>query len=755
MTAMLMKMDLGLSEQDVNVVMEACGGVKEGRIRWIDLLSGSERIIRCILHIKAWGKISVSPWVKLKSNRGDYYFNRMTAESEWANPLDPTQAKRMACLAPATHLESPPSIATNMQYLFHEYDVDNKGELDWQDFQSVLRDLGIGLTDEDIETWGDEREVTRTNVVKWSEFEPMAEELHKMFGNKHDWKKENPWIETNDAGGHPYSYNRQTGEAKWISTVDPRVVEEEESTTFIPPAPSLLSRLKAFFNQRDTEGTGELPFEEFCGVLNDLNIGLQEKDIREIQIKANLDENGTVRFHEFMRSGVPMLKDFMLIHNDSSWVVLHTADGTEYFFNNSSGESVWASQASDALKVDVFGPPKPLSIIVYHLKSLFQKYDSDGSGELEWDEFRQALKDLGLGLTEKDIAEWQQFADKDNSGTVKWSEFEPVADSLFKRLGKGWTLKSSWVKMTDAGGNTYRYNRDTGLSEWIHHDPPSMKSRIKLLFENYDLDGSGELESVDFWHVLNDIGIGLKESEIEEWVQTADVDNSGLIRWSEFEPMIDKVVKTSKQGRDWKKEDPWVELTDLGGHPYKYNRQTGESAWSQPDKEAAANNSKKEASVDVKSKAQKVNKKPSDHGLFILGLPQDRKRCKLVLKCWKGSKMVGGVSLKWCDIQRLVNGKSYRSEYEILSTQDYKSPPCLRGNKPNGASNTALLSGHFNVDRGGMVDLEVLQPLQAAIQKVTGLSICVSAVVEESTISAPHTVSVTTMVMRDMNMQHI
>lgn len=428
-----MKMDLGLSELDVNAVLEASGCEKEGKVSWLNFLNEADRIVRTILHSKAWGKISVSPWVKLKTAHGkEYYLNRMTGQSEWMDTSDVTQRKRMSCLAPATHLQSPPSLSLNMKAIFHEYDVENSGELDLLEFEQVLKDVGIGLTDQDIIGWQQEFISLKQNMdhnsdntsilsdndgslnndvgchmISWHEFEPTANEIYKLFKN-HNWKKEDPWIETNDSGGHPYRYNRQTGDAEWVSTVDPRTptgdgFEDDNGgsskSTFIAPAPSLVSRLKHLFNKKDVEGTGVLEVSDFIQVLYELNIGLKEKDIQEIQIKTDMDDDGTVRFHEFMRDGVPLLKEFMLKYNDDIWVVLHTPSDeslhtleNEYFFNIQTGESVWGFQATNSLKMKVFGPPKPLSIIVYHLKSIFQTYDSDRSGVLKWNDFKQVLK---------------------------------------------------------------------------------------------------------------------------------------------------------------------------------------------------------------------------------------------------------------------------------------------------------------------------------------------------------------------------
>lgn len=43
----------------------------------------------------------------------------------------------------------------------------------------------------------------------------------------------------------------------------------------------------------------------------------------------------------------------------------------------------------------------------------------DQSGELDLNEFWNVITELGLGLSDDEINEWQTFADTDQSGTVR------------------------------------------------------------------------------------------------------------------------------------------------------------------------------------------------------------------------------------------------------------------------------------------------------------------------------------------------
>ena len=63
----------------------------------------------------------------------------------------------------------------------------------------------------------------------------------------------------------------------------------------------------------------------------------------------------------------------------------------------------------------------------HQVKEVFQKYDADGSGELERDEIRLALTDLGLPNEGTEVDRFIQQLDTDCTGTLNWSEFQQLA----------------------------------------------------------------------------------------------------------------------------------------------------------------------------------------------------------------------------------------------------------------------------------------------------------------------------------------
>ena len=231
-----------------------------------------------------------------------------------------------------------------------------------------------------------------------------------------------------------------------------------------------------------------------------------------------------------------------------------------YYYNRETGATEWEDpldaqqagrMAAPALPPHLREPPSVLA----HMGRLFAQHDDDGSGELEWPEFWRVLAALRLGLSDGEAAAWFEAADLDGSGSVRWAEFEGFAGQLLARCfggGRDFGEEGPWVELDDGRGHAYRLNRATGEALWcdprasgergeaaggaagearaFRAPPPGLTGQLKRLFAKYDEDGSGELEPVEFRRVLEELGLGLSDEEMDRVQEEADTDGSGTVR---------------------------------------------------------------------------------------------------------------------------------------------------------------------------------------------------------------------------------
>ena len=156
----------------------------------------------------------------------------------------------------------------------------------------------------------------------------------------------------------------------------------------------------------------------------------------------------------------------------------------------------------------LIGPDVPQVVI----KSIFSKYDKDGSGSLEQTEVLAMMGDLGLDEKQAELC--FMMLDKDGNNNVSEKE---LMDWL--RAGEGY-------KVVD---DPKRY---------------AFVRRVADAFKKYDKDGSGVIEKEEFRALLASGGKAWRSCDdaiIEKALSVADKDGSGTVSFTEFLAWMDKM----------------------------------------------------------------------------------------------------------------------------------------------------------------------------------------------------------------------
>lgn len=104
-------------------------------------------------------------------------------------------------------------------------------------------------------------------------------------------------------------------------------------------------------------------------------------------------------------------------------------------------------------------------------KAIFDKYDTDGSGLISFDEFRDMLPEFGINISLPKMRKYFRFCDSDDSGEIDLEEFRV---SLF---------------LSDPQGNPMGFSPNSLLSP-------------KDAFDMFDSDQSGKLDEDEFFFLL-------------------------------------------------------------------------------------------------------------------------------------------------------------------------------------------------------------------------------------------------------------
>eukprot|EP00900_Chrysochromulina_parva_P026660 jgi/Chrpa1/8628/Chrysochromulina_OHIO_Genome00019587-RA len=193
------------------------------------------------------------------------------------------------------------------------------------------------------------------------------------------------------------------------------------------------------------------------------------------------------------------------------------------------------------------------------IADLFRAWDSDGSGEISFTEFRLALAQLGL---------FARLANFGHSQAVA----EAAADALFDEYdGDGSGLVSCEEFL--------RYALRDALRQSL--------TRVIDLFRQFDTDKSGKIERAEFGKVLHASGVVAPEDVVERLFAQMDLDGSGSIEPKELHRVLraedvklDKVMYPGHRGV--------IELEPKNRHGLRHTRDGARRTTARPSSLVAA-----------------------------------------------------------------------------------------------------------------------------------------------------------------------
>jgi len=112
-------------------------------------------------------------------------------------------------------------------------------------------------------------------------------------------------------------------------------------------------------------------------------------------------------------------------------------------------------------------------------------------------------------------------------------------------------------------------------------DPPSLEEYLFRLFHEHDVDDSGDCSTEELFHLIQGLGLGLSEEEVQSVVAAADANGNGKVEWEEFLPVGVAHLEEIFDTKNWDEHDtPYVKLYDeMSRAWYFFNRETGEQEW--------------------------------------------------------------------------------------------------------------------------------------------------------------------------------
>jgi len=283
----------------------------------------------------------------------------------------------------------------------------------------------------------------------------------------------------------------------------------------------LVEYLTQLFLQADKDGNGVLDKHEFKRLMQSADLGLSKKQIKFLYAEADINDDGTIEYREFIPACVELVMTMQARANTRAQAEEEEAEAqaaaADYFFHGMSKEEM-----------------------EYMLRTSFTEADKDGSGELDMKEFTSFLKGLPLNLTKKEINMALMEVDTDGSGTVSIEEFVPLFHVIMIEM-----IKHSILDIT--------------------RQPNELATYVIDLCQKQDTAGSGFLKPSKVAGCIRDADLGLTKFQIMMIMAEAPGGESG-IDYEKFIsatalPMITNIIDV-EESVQYKRTAAWKQVQE-------------------------------------------------------------------------------------------------------------------------------------------------------------------------------------------------
>ncbi|KAJ1477801.1 hypothetical protein T484DRAFT_2996412 [Baffinella frigidus] len=151
------------------------------------------------------------------------------------------------------------------------------------------------------------------------------------------------------------------------------------------------------------------------------------------------------------------------------------------------------------------------------VRTLFDSFDDDGSGQITGQELRMSMKAFDIQLSNREMQGLMARFDSDGNGSIDCTEFEDMVKDLIP------------APEFDVGG--------------IFLD-----QKLKATFTKIDTNGDGTLDKDELHEGLRRLGLVMKDDQLKRIMKAADTDGDGTLDYDEFCQFYSKYDTRKKLG---------------------------------------------------------------------------------------------------------------------------------------------------------------------------------------------------------------
>ena len=256
--------------------------------------------------------------------------------------------------------------------------------------------------------------------------------------------------------------------------------------------------LANLFKSADVDNSGALSLMEFKTVLQQVDLGLGDRELKRVMAEADFDGNGEISYEEF----IPLAIDLV-----QSMYAKIEAESDRKQEEDAAREEAKHHLLHGMTKEQVEGV----------MMEIFHKSDADGSGALSLTEFQKCCRDADIGLTRKEVNILMHSCDVDGDGSISYEEFVPLCFEMLTEILKDELLQEK-------------------------RSPSELEVFLCQSWEQADPDATNVIDAITLKQCLKNCDLGLTRLQIHSILAEADYDEEGFAEYKKFAPKAAELI---------------------------------------------------------------------------------------------------------------------------------------------------------------------------------------------------------------------
>ena len=320
-------------------------------------------------------------------------------------------------------------------------------------------------------------------------------------------------------------------------TAEQKVVFIPRDTFHVALAPPVGTDVSAVFQRYDADRSGDLDLVELRTALVALGLPVDMPEAAAVLARYDADLSGRLELDEFAKL-VEQLRDFQAATH------------------RQSGASANAAAADTAV---AHRPPPPLP--ASEARAIFDRFDVDRSGSIDYVELREALRALGMAV---DVPQAEQVLakfDADASGRLEFDELRTLAEELRAFVGRTGPAPHTPAPHTPAPHTPAPHTAAPRAPPPRALPPPAAPPRalppqagssgtsaptpalgkhekIRRIFDDFDRDNSGTIDLSELREALRQLGVPTDLGGASNVLAHYDESRSGRLEYAEFKRLV-------------------------------------------------------------------------------------------------------------------------------------------------------------------------------------------------------------------------